>query len=228
MVLNSSKVQVMNTFFATPIDQLRRTCASWLLASSVATLAALCSMPAAANDREVGGVKVSQSLKVGGQDLTLNGAGVRYRGPFKVYTAALYTARKIDTVEAFHADTGAKRLEITMLREVDSSEMGRLFINGMLKNTAPQDQGKVLPDVARMGEVFAAHKRLLPGEQLVIDWLPGNGMQITVRGKAQDDTFKSPAFYSALMNIWLGKSPADGPLKDALLGKGDTDRLARL
>lgn len=198
------------------------------MACSVATVAVLSATPAAANDREVGGVKVSQSLKVAGQGLALNGVGIRYRGPFKVYTAALYTARKVDTVEAFHADTGAKRLEITMLREVDSAEMGRLFINGMLKNTAPQDQGKVLPDVARMGEVFAAHKRLLPGEQLVIDWLPGNGMQITVRGKAQDETFKSPAFYSALMNIWLGKSPADWQLKEALLGKGDADRLAKL
>lgn len=218
----------MNTFVNTPITQCRRACSSWFLACSVAAVAGLSTAPAAATDREVAGVKVSQVIKVGGQGLTLNGAGVRYRGPFKVYTAALYTSRKVDTVEAFHADTGAKRMELTMLREVDSAEMGRLFINGMLKNTSQQDQGKVLPDVARMGEVFSAHKRLAPGEQLVIDWLPGSGMQITVRGKAEGEPFKSPAFFGALMNIWLGKSPADWQLKDALLGKGDANNLAKL
>lgn len=218
----------MNTTFHKPSASIRNAFAGWLLTSLIVTAAAFAAPKVQAADREVAGVKVAQSLKLAGTNLELNGVGVRYRGPFKVYAAALYTARKVESTEEFHAENGAKRMAITMLREVDSTEMGRMFINGMLKNTPADKQGKVLPDLARMGEVFASHKRLLPGEQLVIDWLPGQGMQITVRGKLQNENFKSPEFFGALMNIWLGKSPADWQLKDALLGKSDIDRVAKL
>jgi len=210
-----------------PLIQLRNACAAWLLASAVATVAALGASPANAADPEIAGVKLTQSLQLAGNKLLLNGAGVRYRGPFRVYTAALYTTDKVGTEQEFLANTGAKRLEITMLREVDSAQLGRLFISGVQKNMAPGDMIKVMLELPRMGEIFSDNKSLLPGEQLVIDWLPGQGMQITVRGKVQGEVFKSPEFFGALMKIWLGKSPADGQLKDALLGKSDTDRAAK-
>lgn len=218
----------MNTALTTPIPRLLGACAGWLFVCLLATAAVFAAPKVQAADRELAGVKVAQSLKLAGKSLELNGVGLRYRGPFKVYAAALYTARKVDSTEDFHAETGAKRLEITMLREVDSTDMGRMFINGLLKNTSGNDQGKLLPDVARMGEIFATHRRLLPGEQVVIDWVPGQGMQITVRGKPQGQVFQSPEFFGALMNIWLGKSPADWQLKDALLGKSETERVAKL
>jgi hypothetical protein len=40
----------------------------------------------------------------------LNGAGVRYRGPFKVYTAGLYLPKKTQAPEDALAARGAKRL----------------------------------------------------------------------------------------------------------------------
>jgi hypothetical protein len=40
-----------------------------------------------------------------------------------------------------------------------------------------------------------------------------------VRGVPQPDPVKEPAFFNALLRIWLGPSPADWKLKDALLGK---------
>jgi len=53
-----------------------------------------------------------------------------------------------------------------------------------------------------------------------IDWVPGTGTIISVRGVQQGEPFKEPEFYTALMRIWLGPNPADWKLKDALLGKG--------
>ena len=41
---------------------------------------------------------------------------------------------------------------------------------------------------------------------------------VTVRGVPQPDPVKEPAFFNALLRIWLGPSPADWKLKDALLG----------
>ncbi len=66
---------------------------------------------------DVAGVKVPDEAIVANNNLLLNGAGVRYKGPFKVYTAALYLNRKVSTPEAAHAAPGSKRIVLTMLRK---------------------------------------------------------------------------------------------------------------
>ena len=70
-----------------------------------------------------------------------------------------------------------------------------------------------------MGQIFSAQKKLLPGENFTIDWIPGSGTIVTVKGKAQGEPFKEIEFFNALLRIWLGPQPADGKLKEALLGK---------
>ena len=70
-----------------------------------------------------------------------------------------------------------------------------------------------------MGQIFSDQKKMAAGENFTIDWIPGTGTIISVKGKQQGEPFKEPEFYAALMRIWLGPNPADAKLKDALLGK---------
>ena len=46
---------------------------------------------------EVGGVKLDDKASVGGQELVLNGAGIRTRAVFKVYVGSLYVPAKAAT-----------------------------------------------------------------------------------------------------------------------------------
>jgi hypothetical protein len=183
---------------------------------------ALCAPSTWAQDVDVGGVRFERRLEVGGNALTLNGAGIRYKAVFKVYAAGLYVpanlATKPTTPDALLAVTGPQRLAITMLREIDSNELGKLFIKGVEDNVARSEYAKLVPGLIRMGEVFARHKRLVPGDSFTIDWVPGSGTVVSVKGQAQGEPFKEPEFFNALMRIWVGKSPADHLLKDALLG----------
>ena len=78
---------------------------------------------------------------------------------------------------------------------------------------------KLIPGVLRMSQIFSDHKKLVAGDQFQIDWIPGTGTIITVKGKPQGEPFKEPEFFNALLGIWLGNAPADWKLKDALLGK---------
>lgn len=188
-----------------------------LLASALA-MSLLCT-PASAQDTDVGGVRHPANVSVQGTTLQLNGAGIRYKAVFKVYTAGLYLGQRADTPEAVLASTGPKRLHITMLREIDANELGKLFTRGVEDNTPKGEYARLVPGLIRMGEVFSVHKRLLPGDTFTIDWLPGQGTVIAVKGVAQGQPFKEPEFFQALMRIWLGKHPADHLLKDALLGK---------
>lgn len=176
-------------------------------------------LPVAAQTTEVAGVKYDNGISLGGSTLQLNGAGVRYKLIIKVYTAGLYITPKAQTPEAVLDNTGPRRMHIVMLRDIDANELGKLFIKGVEQNTTREEFTKAIPGTIRLGELFAEKKHLKAGESFSIDWLPGTGTVILVNGKPSGAPIKEPEFYSSLMKIWLGKSPADYLLKDALLGK---------
>ncbi|MGS5089197.1 chalcone isomerase family protein [Hydrogenophaga sp. A37] len=167
---------------------------------------------------EVAGVKLEDRITVNSAPLQLNGAGVRHKAVFKVYTAGLYLSSKADTPEAVLAATGPKRMTITMLRDIDSAELGKLFSRGMEDNMEKSAFSKLIPGVLRMSQVFTNHKVLKTGETFVLDWVPGTGTVLTIKGQVEGEPFKEPEFFNALMRIWLGPKPADWQLKDALLG----------
>jgi len=184
-------------------------------------LSAMLALPLAspAQTTDVAGVKFANSLQVGNTRLQLNGAGIRYKVVFKVYAAGLYLADKATTPEAVLAATGPRHLQIVMLREIDANELGKLFTRGMEQNAAREEFSKSIAGIMRMSEIFSAHKKLTPGESFAVEWVPGTGTVILVNGKPEGQPIKEPEFYTALMKIWFGKSPADAQLKEALLGK---------
>ena len=168
---------------------------------------------------DVAGIKLEDSLTLQGANLSLNGSGVRYKAIFKVYAAGLYVGKKVATPEEFFAAPGPKRMSITMLREVDSNELGKSFTKGFEDNSSKSEMSKLIPGLIKMGQIFSDQKKMVPGENFTIDWIPGTGTVISVKGKAQGEPFKEVEFYNALMRIWLGSVPADFKLKDALLSK---------
>jgi hypothetical protein len=186
----------------------------WLLA---AALFVACS--AGAETMTVSGVKFDDTIDLKGSKLQLNGAGVRYKAVFKVYSAGLYLTKKAGTPEEALATPGAKRVSITTLRDIDSSELGKLFSRGIEDNMEKASFSKLIPGVMRMSQLFSDIKKLNAGDTFTIDWVPGTGTIITVKGVQQGEPFKEPEFYSALLRIWLGPNPADWKLKDALLGR---------
>ena len=191
-----------------------------ILKKCVVTLAGvLLSLSSLAAQVDVAGVKLEDTADVQGAKLQLNGAGIRYKAIFKVYVAALYVSKKVATPEEFFAATGPKRMSITMLREIDSNELGKAFTKGFEENAPKGEMSKLIPGLVRMGQVFSDQKKLAAGDTFTNDWIPGVGTVITVKGKVQGEPFKEPEFFNALMRIWLGPNPADFKLKDALLGK---------
>lgn len=167
---------------------------------------------------ELSGIKFDSPIELRGTKLELNGAGIRYKVVVKVYAAGLYLTKKASTLEEVLAAPGPKRMAITVLRDVDSAELGKLFTRGVEDNTPRSEMSKLVPGLIRMGQIFSDHKKLLTGENFLIEWIPGTGTVITIKGKAQEP-FKEPEFFGALMRIWLGPNPGDWKLKDALLGK---------
>ena len=179
---------------------------------------ALIHVSATAAPLVIHGVKVEDTATVGGATLQLNGAGTRYKGPFKVYVGDLYTSKKVTTLDELVAAPGPKRLTMTFLREIEAGPFGKLLTRGVEDNVSKAEISKLVPGLIRMGDIFTVNKLLIPGDIITIDWIPGTGMVVTAKGKPQGEPFKEPEFFKAIMSIWFGQSPADWRLKDAMLG----------
>jgi hypothetical protein len=182
-------------------------------------LTMLCTAGVYAATVDVAGVKFEDTIDQRGSKLVLNGAGVRYKAVFKVYSAGLYLPRKTTSPDEALSMPGPKRISITMLRDIDSNELGKLFTRGVEDNAAKTEMSKLIPGLIRMSQIFSDQKKLSAGDSFTFEWVPGTGGLLTVKGKPQGEPFKEQEFFTALLRIWLGPVPADFKLKESLLGR---------
>ena len=182
-----------------------------------AAVLGLCLAAGSACAAEVEGVKLADKVPVGGAELLLNGAGVRTRVFFKVYVGALYIQKKAGAPDAVLGDAGAKRIAMHLLRDLEAEQLLSAFNDGLKKNHAPEQLAKVEPQVKQLDGIFTAVKAVKKGDVVLLDYLPGAGTRVTVRGEDRG-TIPGEEFNRALLRIWLGEQPADASLKKAMLG----------
>ncbi len=162
--------------------------------------------------------KFDLAMEVQGTKLQLNGAGTRYKAIFKVYDMALYTAKKVSSPAELLALPGPKRLQFTALRELPGTDLGRLFLKGMGDNSPKEQVQRHALASARLIEVFSGRSKMLPGESFAMEFVPGKGTTFYILGKPQGAPVGDDEFFQLVMKIWVGESPADSQLRDALLG----------
>lgn len=166
---------------------------------------------------EVAGIKFSDSAKVGGKELQLNGLGVRTKVIFKVYAAGLYLTEPATTVEAVLKNEAPRRMQLVMMRDVTSEEFGNSFMSGINNNLEAQEKTRIVTQISKFGEMFAQIDALKKGDVLDLDWVPGSGTTCYLNGKKIGETTPDVAFHNAVLKIWLGNKPADNSLKPKLL-----------
>lgn len=180
-----------------------------------AAILAASSLPAFA--AEVSGIKFPDTVTVAGQDLVLNGAGVRSKLVFKVYALGFYLKEKKTTVAEVLASSGPRRIRIMPMRDLTSDDFGMAFMKGLNDNVSADERTKLLPQTKAFGEMFAQFPGLKKGDELIVDWTPGVGSQATLNGKKVGEVLPDVAFFNAIMRIWIGDKPVDATLKPKML-----------
>jgi hypothetical protein len=160
------------------------------------------------------------TAQLGGSTLQLNGKGTRVRLVFKAYDIGLYTTRRAATAAELLALPGPKRLQFTALRELQGTELGRLFLRGMSDNTPAAQMTRHTLATTRLIEVFSGKPKLQPGDSFAMDFVPGKGTQFYIQGQAQGEPVGDDEFFTLVLKIWFGDSPADAQLRDGLLDGG--------
>lgn len=163
--------------------------------------------------------KFEPTAEVLGTKLQINGQGTRRRGIFNGYDMALYTTRKVGSVDELLALPGPKKLQFVALRDLPGTELGRLFIKGMGENSPKELTQKHSLSSLRLIEIFSGRPKVAPGETFAMEFIPGKGTLFYILGKPQGEPVGDAEFFTMVLKIWVGPQPADTLLKEALLGK---------
>jgi len=164
---------------------------------------------------EVGGVKLGDKATVGGQELVLNGAGIRTKLMFKVYVGSLYVPAKASSAAAVFAKA-PRRVQLDMLRDVSADQMLEALVDGIKDGNPPADVAAVKPQSDQLASILKGIGQLKEGNVLTFDFVDG-ATRVALNG-ADKGSIAGEAFNKALLNAWLGDKPVQADLKKAMLG----------
>jgi hypothetical protein len=178
-------------------------------------VAALLALAVPAFAREVGGIKVPESMQVGGKALELNGAGLRKKFVVKVYVGALYLAEKTKDAKAAIAADAPKAVRMTFLRDLEKGQVMGAFAEGF-ENNSKNDAKELVRKLDEVAKVIP--NRLKEGQTMIVTYVPGKGSTVGMEG-GDSATIEGKGFADALFRNWLGDEPADENLRKGMLGR---------
>lgn len=167
---------------------------------------------------DIKGAKFNDTYQLANQPLQLNGAGVRVKVIVDVYAAGLYVAKKEHSASALLSQTGPKSMQIVLLRDLTGEDFADAMIKGFKKNNSDNEIARFQAKLDEIRGQMMAFGQVKKGTTIRIDNTPGTGTRVLVDGVQKGTEIAGDDFYAALLRIWLGNSPVDSDLKDALLG----------
>ena len=105
-----------------------------------------------------------------------------------------------------------------MLRNVDADDFSAALNDGVKDNHSEAEMKAIASRLAVLTALMNEIKEAKTGLAIDLDWLPAEGTQVTIGGKAQGKPIPGEDFYRALLRIWVGDNPVSSDLKKSLLG----------
>lgn len=188
----------------------------------LALLAAVSPLCAQTVGASIGGVSFGGRAEVGGQQLQLNGLGLRGNAFIKGFAAALYLPQLSSNADQVLHAPGAKRLRMRMLIDVPIEVFVHAVRKGIKRNLPEPQQVTMADRLGTLDTNLSAIGKVLDGDVIDLDYLPGAGLVIAVNGKARAAPIPGEDLYAALMLVFIGERPVDAKLKAGLLGQRNT------
>ena len=164
---------------------------------------------------EVGGVKLDDRANVGGQELVLNGAGIRTRAIFKVYVGSLYLPAKATTLPAV-LEKAPRRVQLNLLRNLSADQLVDALLDGLKENASEAELAAIKPQADQLVSIMKSFGEVKEGTVVTLDYVDGQ-TRIAQGGQAKGAIAGEP-FNQVLMRVWLGDKPVQADLKKAMLG----------
>jgi hypothetical protein len=182
-------------------------------------LAFLMAVAIPAHALRVDNMEFPDRMKLGGQELVLNGVGFRAVLVYKGYAAALWLPQRATTAAQVQAVHGPKRLQMRMLVDVPAPEFSKAFLKGVRRNTPAADQPALAERMAKFDAQILALQTVKKGDVVDLDYLPdAGGLTMRVNGQSRGEPIAGEEFYAALLRVFIGRKVSDDELRAALLG----------
>jgi len=163
----------------------------------------------------VAGVKLDDTVSVNGQNLVLNGAGIRKKFFIKVYVGALYLTAKQSDAAAIVAADAPRRMVMHFVYSVGKDKIAEAWEEGLRDNT-PNASAEVKANFKTLASWMEDIK---DGKEVVLTYVPGTGTTVDVNGHSKG-TLSGKATADAILATWIGPKPGPGgDFKKAVLGK---------
>ncbi|MBN2809090.1 MAG: chalcone isomerase family protein [Deltaproteobacteria bacterium] len=170
----------------------------------------------AAGALTIKGVDFADRSTLNGEELTLNGAGIRKKFFLSIYACALYLPHPTTNAEnAIQSDTCKQVIMHFIHSKVGRDKIVKGWDEGFFNNSQ-EKMNSLQPRIATFDAFF--DKDLVSGDRVVISYIPEQGTTVTINETVKG-TIPGRDFMEALWAIWLGGNPADSGMKDGMLGK---------
>ncbi|MBI5495787.1 MAG: chalcone isomerase family protein [Deltaproteobacteria bacterium] len=170
---------------------------------------------AAVQARELAGVKMDETMKVGDAELKLNGMGVRTKKvafvSVKVYVGGLYLTAPATKADAAIGPDAPKALVMQFVRDVDKGKLVDAWKEGF-QNNSPD---KVAAQKAAIDRFLAFVVDVKDGQRITWLYEPGKGSTITIGAKSV--TVEGKEFADMFLATYIGRDPPTADFKTALL-----------
>jgi hypothetical protein len=167
----------------------------------------------------IGGVSFGGRAEVGGQQLRLNGVGMRASPVLKGFAAGLYLAQNSSSTEQVLRTPGPKRLRMRMLLDVPIQVFTHAVRKGIRRNVSEAQQASLSERIGTFDSILRSIGKVFDGDVIDLDYLPEAGLVIQINGKPRGTPIPGEDLYAALMLVFLGERPVDAKLKAGLLGQ---------
>ena len=167
----------------------------------------------------IGGVRFEPQVQLAGQQLLLNGTGLRAQFIFKGYAAGLYLGQRANNAEAVVAQGGAKRLQMRLLIDVPADQFIKAFHQGIERNNPPEVRARLAERAALFDALLRPLGEIHKGDAVNLDFLPGQGLLFWHNGRQLGAAIPGEDFYGALLRVFVGEHVSDERLRAGLLGQ---------
>lgn len=151
------------------------------------------------------------------KEMTLNGASMRVLyGVVDTYIGKLYVETPTTDAQALiDADENKRMVFQVALKRVSGRRMATALYEALQLNTTKEQAMQLEERIQQVVEMFDA--RLKKGENGYIEWVPGKGSRIVVKGEDKG-IIPGKDLNDAIMRIWIGENPVGATFKRQILG----------
>ena len=150
-------------------------------------------------------------------ELKLNGASMRILyGVVDTYIGKLYVENPVTDADALIAADEYKRMVFQVaLKRVSGRRMATALYEALQLNTTREEAMQLETRIQQVVEMFDV--RLKKGEDGYIEWVPGQGSRVVVRGEVKG-IIPGKDLNDAILRIWIGDNPVGSTFKRQVLG----------